>query len=86
MKDKLNIKDTPGMFNSTEHEISGFTADEIADLAGMGSQEALDWILERVNEQYDGRGTAWHNAYGIHWFQIRPHNNTVLVVTGKSCC
>ena len=86
MKDKLDIKDTPGMFHSMEHEISGFTDDELVMLAGMRSQEALDWILEQLDERNEGIGTVWHNGYGIHYFQIRMSNQTVLVVTGASCC
>jgi len=85
-KSKLTIKDVDTGFFTVEHTITGWSDDEFAELCGMRTDEALQWILAELDERKAGLGTAWHNGYGIHRCNINIARRAVIITTGKSCC
>lgn len=63
--------------------ISDFREGELDELKSMEHKEAVEKLLDLLDFRNMGKGTIWHNGYGVYgvWFD----NEYAYVNIGNSC-
>ena len=64
-------------------KVSGFTEKELSELNSMDYREMKETVLTMLDFRNNGKGTCWHNGYGVYQMWIR--DGAVYVEIGNSC-
>lgn len=64
-------------------KLTGFSEEEIQELAHCDYRDMKNRIVEIANERNSGIGTTWQCGYGI--YNAWTHGNEVFIEVGVSC-
>ena len=80
---KLSYKEIERHGGTRTMRIGDFNDRELSELKSMEHGEAMETLLEMLNDRNDNIGTIWHNGYGIYglWFD----NEYAYLNIGTSC-
>ena len=83
MNNPLKIEEWQKTAGLQTMRISGFREGELNELKSMEHHEAVIKLLDMLDFRNMGKGTIWHNGYGVYgvWFD----NEFAYVNIGSSC-